>query len=211
MVNLITLSGITGLWVLVVATLSWLGQRLIVGGLEKRYQSQLTRAETELKSHLQTSEDRVKAELSSNQMVLQKALESSGKLDIDLRRKRESSYRTLWSLTAKASLHPPNKRLTYADVEHILVSMRDWYYEQYGGLYLSRESQSAYARAAQLLQDLCRGDGSQTVWDGVGGDYQKLHEVFSGLRTELTADLQTRVRNQEAAVREVKGSSVHNS
>lgn len=200
MANLTTLSGITGAWVIVTVALSWLGQRVVVGFLERRYEVYLQSAKGELESRLRSSEETLKSGLHRSEVVLQRSLESTAQLDVDLRNKRESAYKSLWSLSSPISRFPPNVRVTYADVEHMLVSMREWYFIEHGGLYLSRPAQQAYSDAAAELTRLCQAKGSESVWKDSEDNYYQMHRALSTLRTELTEDLQTRVRNHQAVV-----------
>ena len=72
------------------------------------------------------------------------------------------------------SLTPVNKELTYADVAGLSVTLKDWYFVECGGLYLSGHAQRAYREAQQALTDVAARAPSERVWREPGDDYERL-------------------------------------
>ena len=111
-------------------------------------------------------------------------------------------YRSLWTQTGVLSLTPINKEMTYADVDQLSMTLKNWYFADCGGLYLSAAAQVAYRNAQDVLNDSRREPRSDLVWrETEAADYERLRAAVSTLRTELTNDLQSRI----AAPPEVAG------
>jgi hypothetical protein len=101
----------------------------------------------------------------------------------------------LWQQGEQLSRYPPNPRFTYSDARTLALKLRAWYFSDQGGMYLSGEAQVAYRRLQEALGKLPVGHGAEGLWETAQSDYERLHAAFSALRTELTADLQSRVRS----------------
>jgi hypothetical protein len=177
-------AGVTGVGTIIIILVLFLVQRIIQGGLEEKF-----------KSSLRSSEEEVKSELRQAEMTLTKRLDSLVQVDLDLRNKRDSAYRPLWQQGEQLSRHPPNLRFTYSDARALALKLRAWYFSDQGGMYLSRQAQGAYRRLQEELGKLPENRGAEGVWETAQADYERLHAAFSALRTELTADLQSRVRS----------------
>ncbi len=166
--------GISGLPALAILAAGW-----IVARANERI---ATRREAELNSQLRQVEARLTARL-----------QAQSTLDVDLRDRRVAVYGVLWSLGGLISRWPRNETLTYAELDTLHLQLKDWYFEQRGGLWLSSAARAAYGRLQEELNQPRAGAGPELVATD-GPEYDRLMDAFSALRTELTEDLQSRVR-----------------
>ncbi|MGY1697372.1 hypothetical protein ACI780_20935 [Geodermatophilus sp. SYSU D00814] len=166
-----------------------------MGGVERKFQSSLNVSERKVESSLRSSEDTVRSELSQAEAALARRLDRLMQVDLDLRNKRDSAYRPLWELGKQLSRYPPNPRFTYNDARALALKLKDWYFSDQGGMYLSQEAQLAYRRLQEELASVAENDGPGEMWVSAQADYERLYTAFSSLRTELTVDLQSRVRS----------------
>jgi hypothetical protein len=173
--DLLRAAGFSGFTLLAVAAIAWLAVRSIETFVERsaaRQESQLRQSEARWAN----------------------ALASRSELDLDLRQKREAVYRSLWKQTHLLSLTPVNTRLTYADVSRLSTALKDWYFEECGGLYLSSPAQNAYRNAQEALAEAETKDQTELVWHESDAEtYERMRAALSALRTELTNDLQSRI------------------
>lgn len=125
---------------------------------------------------------------------LERQVELEKEIDIDLRAKREARYLELWRIGASVSKMPRNRDLTWSDLVDMHNHLRDWYFDG-GGMYLSGQARAGYGELQQCLgRHLESGDHRSVLGDDV---YDDVQQRFSALRTELTKDLQSRVRERE--------------
>jgi len=175
MTGILQAAGLSGVTLLVVAAVGWLAVRgtdALVQRAVSAQQSELRQAEARWTS----------------------ALGSRADLELDLRQKRDALYRSLWPKTQVLSLTPINKELTYADVSQLSITLKDWYFTECGGLYLSVRAQRAYREAQEALTEAAGKDAGEHVWrEPRGDDYERLRLALSSLRTALTEDLQSRI------------------
>ena len=122
MTGILQAAGLSGVTLLVVAGIAWLAVR----GTDALVRRAVTAQESELRQ--------AEARWTS-------ALGSRAELELDLRQKRDALYRSLWPETRVLSLTPVNKELTYADVAGLSVTLKDWYFVECGGRYLSGHAQ----------------------------------------------------------------------
>ena len=113
------------------------------------------------------------------------------KVDEALRERRENDYRELWKHTGILPKWP-KARVTYLEIDARTQTLRDWYFGG-GGLYLSAEARAAYGAAQKALCAAVEGAKNPALELGAK-DYDRLQEVLSALRTELTRDLLSRER-----------------
>lgn len=67
----------------------------------------------------------------------------------ELQRERTAAYRGLWRLTKLLPKWPRSKDVNYEDLRELSGSLRDWYFTEGGGMFLSRTAHTSYA----ALQD----------------------------------------------------------
>jgi len=114
-------------------------------------------------------------------------------VDVELRKLRLENYPDLWRATGVTSRWPrtPVDRTTLADLHQTL---RCWYYEKGGGIYLSEQARARYGDVQKLIAALLSAtdaDKNEVLSDD---SYADLMETTSALRTGLTQDLDTRRR-----------------
>jgi hypothetical protein len=193
--DLLKYAGLTGAGTVVIILAFFVVQRLIVGGVEEKFKSFLRSSEAEINSSLRSSEEKVRSELSRAEATLTRRLDKSMQVDLDLRSKRDSTYSKLWQLGQQLSRHPHNPHYTYEDAWKLAMDLRAWYYSDLGGMYLSHEARSAFTELLEELVEVAERRGPEEMWSTAQCDYERLHAAFDALRTELTQDLQTRVRS----------------
>jgi hypothetical protein len=105
-------------------------------------------------------------------------------------RKRLQKYGILWQITEALPKWPKPVDVTYKKLEELSVSLRDWYFKHQGGLYLTRESHTAYSALQDHLSEL----SGKRVGRLSSEHYDLIRSYCSKLRTQLAEDLQTRRR-----------------
>jgi hypothetical protein len=174
MADLLKALGVTGLPALAIIAAAWI--------FSKAYERSAKDREALRSSDLRQVEARLGA-----------ILDAQAALDVNLRDRREGVYGHLWRLGALVSRWPRNPSLAYSELDTLHLQLKDWYYEQQGGLWLSDEAREAYGDLQEQLAAPRDGAGPASV-DVAGPDYERIMTAFSALRTELTRDLQSRVR-----------------
>ncbi len=104
-------------------------------------------------------------------------------------RQRLQKYSRLWQMTEVLPKWPKNKNVTYKKLEELSLALRDWYFKDQGGLYLTRESHIAYSALQDHLSELEKSEGRLS-----GDHYDLIRGYCSKLRTQLAEDVQTRRR-----------------
>jgi hypothetical protein len=166
--------GITGVPALAIVAIAWI--------IAKATERIAARREAELGSHLRQIEARFSA-----------TLQAQAALDVDLRNRRVNVYGQIWSLGDCVSRWPKNEMLTFSDLDALHLKLKDWYFGQLGGLWLSASARAAYGTLQEELDKSRAGTGPELVAVN-GPDYDRIMQAFSALRTELTEDLQSRIR-----------------
>ncbi|HET9963068.1 MAG TPA: toll/interleukin-1 receptor domain-containing protein [Nitrospiraceae bacterium] len=107
----------------------------------------------------------------------------------DLQRERIATYRGLWNLTKLLPKWPRATSVTYDDLHKLSVSLRDWYFNDGGGMFLSRTAHTSYAALQDSLTAirLERPSGSVT-----NEHYDAIRELCSALRSTLARDVGAR-------------------
>jgi hypothetical protein len=122
--------------------------------------------------------------------ILKLRRELEYKYDTDLRDKRIPQYLALWKLLEDLAKYARPRQLTFADLQQLSASLRQWYFEQ-GGLFLSDKSRDAYfALQEEIKEVLAGGVPPQSEVDET--TYEALRQKGSTLRTALTQDVGTR-------------------
>lgn len=106
-------------------------------------------------------------------------LERTESVDADLRKNRETVYRSLWKKTAALPQWPRNDGLTYGDLVKMSGQFRDWYFNE-GGLYLSKSARDAYGQAQGAITAVTDGRDSATRVNDA--DYEAIRIHCSNLR-----------------------------
>lgn len=114
--------------------------------------------------------------------------------DDALLEKRRAIYAELWQFTGVLPLYPRDDTLTYATLASCNANLRDWYYRNAGGLFLSRATHQHYVEFQQALAKTIASGASQRGKDDrvSPDDYEAARRAGSLLRTSLTNDLNSR-------------------
>lgn len=116
-------------------------------------------------------------------------LDLAAQYDADLRRDRIGVYKTLWKCTEPLARYARQQDFTHQDALTLATALRCWYFEE-GGIFLSEPARDAYFELQKALKTL-HGDLQQPV---PGPVLDKLMEIGSALRTQLSQDVGTRVQ-----------------
>jgi hypothetical protein len=116
-------------------------------------------------------------------------LQGRAEVSSELREARTKLYRVVWKHTEVVSQWPWTAA-TFADLERLHLTLRDWYYGG-GGLYLSENSRARYGEVQELIAAHVRGaePASAQLPDPV---YEAIEKTCSSFRTALTEDLESR-------------------
>lgn len=132
------------------------------------------------------------------QARINKATDTSAAVDIDLRNRRISAYQDLWKMTRALPKWPRNQDLQYSDLEALSARLRDWYFAG-NGMYLSRATHAhGYSPLQEALAKILQKGAKGQVSMAEGGDYDKVRDRCSRLRTELTLDIESRTSRRRS-------------
>jgi hypothetical protein len=107
----------------------------------------------------------------------------------ELQRERISTYRSLWTLTKLLPKWPRSRDVTYEALHEFSQALRDWYFHQGGGMFLSRSAHTAYA----ALQDSLTAIFAEQPSGGITDEhYDVVRELCSALRSRLARDIGAR-------------------
>lgn len=123
--------------------------------------------------------------------VLKLRKELEFKYDTDLRDKRIARYLELWKLLEDLAKYARPKELTFADLEKLTASLREWYFQK-GGLFLSDNSRDSYFDLQEAIKKVLASHTEakeQAVPETI---YEELRQTGSSLRTALVRDVGTR-------------------
>lgn len=123
--------------------------------------------------------------------VLKLRKELEFKYDTDLRDRRINQYLELWKLLEDLAKYARPKELTFADLEKLTASLREWYFHK-GGLFLSDNSRDSYFDLQEAIKNILASNTEvkeQTVPETI---YEELRQTGSSLRTALVRDVGTR-------------------
>jgi hypothetical protein len=102
---------------------------------------------------------------------------------------RMAAYRKLWELTRVLPKWPKAENVPYSELRTLSAALRDWYFADGGGLFLSRSAHSAYASVQNTLQAI---HGKRTSGLLAVEHYDEVREVCSTLRGQLAKDVGAR-------------------
>jgi hypothetical protein len=102
---------------------------------------------------------------------------------------RIAVYRRLWELTRVLPRWPRTENVPYADLRKLSAALRDWYFVDGGGLFLSRSAHSAYALVQNTLQAVL---GLRATGPIAPEHYDEVRETCSALRSQLAKDVGAR-------------------
>jgi TIR domain len=109
---------------------------------------------------------------------------------VELQRERIAAYKELWRLTKLLPKWPRAKDVTYESLRELSASLRDWYFNEGGGMFLSRSSHTSYSALQDSLTAILVEQPSESITDE---HYDAVRELCSALRTRLARDLGARI------------------
>lgn len=86
--------------------------------------------------------------------------------------------------------------MTYKNLNELSKRFRDWYFNE-GGIYLSTQARKAYEVVQDRISEIVdqhQHELNTAITYGKNGDYERIRDACSKLRTELTRDLESRKR-----------------
>ena len=112
--------------------------------------------------------------------------------DIELRRRRITTYAELWTLLEPLAYWSPPRPVTYGGLGQLSRVLRSWYFGS-GGLFLSSKTRAPYFNLQEALTRLSedRPTDDETVLDD--DTHEVVKALGSRLRTATTEDVATRV------------------
>ncbi len=108
---------------------------------------------------------------------------------IELLHERISTSKELWRLTKLLPKWPRANDVGYEDLRKLSQSLRDWYFNAGGGMFLSRAAHTAYAALQDSLTAILVEQPSGIISDE---HYEAVRELCSALRSRLTRDVGSR-------------------
>jgi hypothetical protein len=107
----------------------------------------------------------------------------------ELQRERIAAYKALWELTGRLPKWPRAAGVTYENLLDLSTSLRDWYFREGGGMFLSRTVHHAYSALQNSLTAILMEQLSGDITDE---HYDAVRELCSALRTGLARDVGAR-------------------
>ena len=107
----------------------------------------------------------------------------------ELQRERIYAYRRLWGLTQLLPKWPRAKGVSYENLREFSNSLRDWYFSEGGGMFLSRTAHTSYAALQDSLTAILVEQPSGSIRDE---HYNAVRELCSALRNRLARDVGSR-------------------
>ncbi|MCC2642437.1 MAG: hypothetical protein K0S45_2850 [Nitrospira sp.] len=106
-----------------------------------------------------------------------------------LQRERIATYKGLWLLTRVLPKWPRSKNVTYKDLGNLSRHLRDWYFNEGGGIFLSRMAYTGYA----ALQDSLTAILMEKHFGNISDEhYEAVRVLCSTLRNRLVQDIGSR-------------------
>jgi hypothetical protein len=107
----------------------------------------------------------------------------------ELVHERIGAYKDLWQLTRRLPKWPRATGVTYDDLRELSKSLRDWYFTDGGGMFLSRTAHTAYSALQDSLTAILVEQPSGNINEE---HYDAVRELCSALRTTLARDVGAR-------------------
>jgi len=107
-----------------------------------------------------------------------------------LQTERMVSYRPLWQLTSLLPKWPRSTDVKYNDFQVLSSGLRDWYFKDGGGMFLSRNAMTAYAALQDSLTAIVERNPAENISDE---HYSAVRELLSSLRSALARDIGARI------------------
>ena len=102
---------------------------------------------------------------------------------------RITAYKGLWGLTQLLPKWPRSRDVSYKNLREFSGSLRQWYFNEGGGMFLSRTAHTSYAALQDSLTAILSEQPSGNIADE---HYNAVRELCSALRTSLARDVGSR-------------------
>ncbi|HKC92504.1 MAG TPA: toll/interleukin-1 receptor domain-containing protein [Nitrospira sp.] len=110
-------------------------------------------------------------------------------LTSDIQRERIIAYKELWKVTEVLPKWPRLESVRYEALAELSKSLRNWYFTDGGGMFLSRSAHTSYAALQDSLTAILSEHPSGVITDE---HYDAIRELCSALRSRLTHDVGSR-------------------
>jgi hypothetical protein len=107
----------------------------------------------------------------------------------ELQGERIVAYRGLWELTGLLPKWPRSTSVSYDDLGDLSKSLRDWYFTEGRGMFLSRTAFTAYAALQDTLTAILLEPPAKSI---TNEHYDAVRELCSALRHRLARDVGSR-------------------
>lgn len=108
----------------------------------------------------------------------------------ELLRERIAAYKGLWALTQLLPKWPRAKGVRYEDLLDLSKALREWYFNDGRGMFLSRAAHTAYSALQDSLVAILDEQPSGTITDE---HYDAVRELCSAIRSRLANDVGARL------------------
>ncbi|HEY8563320.1 MAG TPA: hypothetical protein VIL74_23280 [Pyrinomonadaceae bacterium] len=113
--------------------------------------------------------------------------------DKEIRKKRLELYEKLWKHLKPLARFSPEEKPTYALIKQTSETMRDWYFDEVGGIYLSKESREPYFNLKECLQEIIDDQVLKNSRAELSArQHAKVLNFGKQLRDSLSDDIDTR-------------------
>jgi hypothetical protein len=121
------------------------------------------------------------------------SLDLTVEYDKEVRKKRLELYEKLWKLLKHLARFSREQNLTYAIIKQTSEDMRDWYFDEFGGIYLSKQSRKPYFDLKEFMQDIIDDENLRdNKTDLSQAQLNNLLDLGKQLRDSLSDDIETR-------------------
>ena len=117
-------------------------------------------------------------------------IDNTAALDSQVQSSRIEAYKKLWSLTETLPKWPKAKNVSYDSLRALSEKLRNWYFNDSGGLFLTQKAYNVYATLQAGIVTVADRNLSGIISDE---HYEEVRELCSMLRRQLATDLGTRI------------------
>ncbi|HEY0461300.1 MAG TPA: hypothetical protein VGC97_19345 [Pyrinomonadaceae bacterium] len=120
-------------------------------------------------------------------------LELTVEYDKEIRKKRLELYEKLWKLLKPLARFSAEEKITYSIIKIRSEKMRDWYFDEVGGIYLSKQSRKPYFELKEAMQEVIDDKKLMGEETEIGAEQlDKILALGKNLRDNLSDDIETR-------------------
>jgi hypothetical protein len=149
----------------------------------------LTVAQKLIEQGMFSATRRIESSLIKAEEAYKQAIELNAQIDIHLREQRIKVYAKIWKETGILPRWPRATNVTYPDILRFSETLRSWYFEEQGGMWLSTTARKVYGNLQETNTQVL---AKRTEGPISAEDYDAILAKCSALRAELTNDLLSR-------------------